>query len=477
MISASTETYRLLVIEDNPGDYALIEEHLFERNLVEELDHAVRFYEASEKLKDAEKPYDAILLDLNLPDLQGEELIIKTMEIADNAPVIVLTGYSDLEFGIQSLSYGISDYIIKDELTPNGLWKSIRYSIERNLITQQLQDSERRYRDLFEKNPSPMLIWDLKSRCVLDTNMAAERKYGYTKSEFHELTIDDIKLNKSDFSLDGFNHKTSDESTEPAKNIWRHRKKNGGIIFVEVNGHYLQYKDEPASLILMNDVTERIEINERMLESSLQAEELERNRIARELHDGIVQQLAACRMFAENLHDLTDDSEKLEQGIERLQELLKKTTLQTRDLSHNLQSAEFQTMTFSDLVYRLSRQMSAVSGTEFQFIDHLPDQFKVDSGSKVNLYRVIQELYTNIVKHANASKAETVVEHAGDHISISIKDDGTGFDPDHSPGDGFGLANVSNRVFRLGGQIEFSKLNNEGMLITIEVPIEAGSRL
>jgi signal transduction histidine kinase len=137
--------FSILIIEDNPGDYDLIEEFLFEQIETPAILHAINFKEAKNILLNRFK-IDIILLDLSLPDKAGIELVNEIMMISLNIPVIVLTGYADVSFGAESLSRGICDYILKDELSPLMLYKSIIYSIERKKITSSLEASEKRMR-------------------------------------------------------------------------------------------------------------------------------------------------------------------------------------------------------------------------------------------------------------------------------------------------------------------------------------------
>ena len=471
MIFNSNAQYRLLVVEDNPGDFLLIEDCLSANSYIGELDHAKTFTEAEKFLADVSDEYHAVLLDLKLPDKEGEELIEKIVKLASPAAVIVLTGYSDMHFSVRSLGMGISDYIIKENLNSYALWKSIRYSIERNSMFKKLRKSETRYRKLFENNPSPMLIWNPDTRHIIDSNLEAELKYRYTKDEFSSLKVDDIQLDEFERPIMSIRNGRSENSHYPPRQVWRHQKKSGEVFFVEVNEHLLEHKGETSSLMLLNDVTEKIDIQEKMIENVLQAEEKERNRVARELHDGIVQQLVACGMFTQSLLDEVDNTEKLEEKINKLYDLLKQTTLQTRDLSHNLQSAEFDAMSLSDLLKQLVRQLSATSSISFTLTDHLPANARLHSRIKVNIYRILQELCANIIKHSGAEYAEVTSEIAGNYLSISIKDDGVAFDPDNNETQGAGLINVNSRIFKLGGQIKFNKHNESGMLVHLEVPV------
>lgn len=136
----------VFVIEDNPGDFAIVENFLLDKIEDASISHAKNFNEAKEILTQANKHFDVVLLDLSLPDKTGIELIQEIVEISADIPVIVLTGYADFQFGVQSLALGISDYILKDELTPLMLYKSMVYSVERKKITTDLEKSEKRVR-------------------------------------------------------------------------------------------------------------------------------------------------------------------------------------------------------------------------------------------------------------------------------------------------------------------------------------------
>src|ERR1700749_4464994 len=114
----SKKKFNILIIEDNPGDLALVEEFLLEQIDVLNLVHAKNFRQAKDILVEDDRQFDIVLLDLSLPDRTGIPLIKEVVELALNTPVIVLTGYTDFDFGVRSLSLGISDYLLKEELTP-----------------------------------------------------------------------------------------------------------------------------------------------------------------------------------------------------------------------------------------------------------------------------------------------------------------------------------------------------------------------
>jgi YesN/AraC family two-component response regulator len=136
----SKRDYSILVIEDNQGDFTLVKEFLLEQVPSVTIVHATSFEESKGLLIKKNIDFDAVLLDLSLPDKRGLPLIQEIIEMCADIPVIVLTGYSDFDFGVKSLTLGISDYILKDELTSISLYKSIIYSSERKKAILALEN-------------------------------------------------------------------------------------------------------------------------------------------------------------------------------------------------------------------------------------------------------------------------------------------------------------------------------------------------
>lgn len=250
--------YHILIIEDNLGDYILIEEYLAENILEPNLERVETFQHAKQLLKDKSRKFDLVFLDLSLPDLSGEQLIREVLELTEGIPVVALTGFSDLDFSIKSLSLGISDYLLKDELTPVILYKSIIYAIQRSKFIDDIQKSEKRYSDLFQLSPLPMWVYDMESLRFLDINQAAVDHYGYTEEEFLLMKISDIRpIEDLELMEKAVLANRNGEKFNP-KSIFRHKKKNGEIIKVEATINNLLFNDKDAVLVLVNDITERL---------------------------------------------------------------------------------------------------------------------------------------------------------------------------------------------------------------------------
>jgi PAS domain S-box-containing protein len=256
------QEYHILVIEDNPGDFALVEDFLFEQIVAPQITNATTCQGAIEALAAAE--FDIILLDLSLPDKTGEPLIKAILDKAVNCPVIVLTGYADISFGLKSLSLGVSDYILKDDLTSMSLYKSVIYSIERKRNNIKLEQSEKNYSDLFHLSPLPMWVVDLNTLKFLDINKSTIDHYGFTREEFLSMTLKDIRPVEEWPNLEIGVAKGKLEPRAIQRRMAIHKKKNGDLINVEIQISPIQYHGKSANVVVAADVTERIRYTKAM---------------------------------------------------------------------------------------------------------------------------------------------------------------------------------------------------------------------
>ncbi|MGD8835209.1 MAG: response regulator [Desulfobacteraceae bacterium] len=140
------ENIRTLLIEDNPGDVRLIQEMLSESN--PGTCQVAVFDRLFSALPDLEQGgYDVVLLDLNLPDSTGLETLLRLRPTVATAAVVILTGLDDETAAIRALRKGAQDYLVKDRMSPEVLWRSIRYAVERKQVELKLLARERELED------------------------------------------------------------------------------------------------------------------------------------------------------------------------------------------------------------------------------------------------------------------------------------------------------------------------------------------
>ena len=143
-------------------------------------------------------------------------------------------------------------------------WVMIQRDItERRAASDALKRSEERYRLLFDSNPHPMWVFDRETRRFLAVNDAAIRKYGYSRAEFLRMSVADIRA-PGDRSRPCI---VLSKNAEESPKLWRHRTKEGAIIDVEISSFPLTMDGRPAELVLVNDVTEKLQLEDQLRQS------------------------------------------------------------------------------------------------------------------------------------------------------------------------------------------------------------------
>ncbi|MBK6645006.1 MAG: PAS domain S-box protein [Anaerolineales bacterium] len=146
--------------------------------------------------------------------------------------------------------------IVRDEGGAPTAFIGVNRDISSRVFTEQvLRESQEIYRELFENNPQPMWVYDLETHAFLMVNDAAVAHYGYTREEFMGMTIRDIRPAEDVAAL-------LENLAQPPRDMqktsgWRHRKKDGALIDVEISSHALLFNGRPARMVLANDITER----------------------------------------------------------------------------------------------------------------------------------------------------------------------------------------------------------------------------
>ena len=243
----------VLVIEDNEGDFTLVEDFLIETYTKIQIQHCVDLSTAKKYLRQSSDHYTAILLDLNLPDASGIELINEVLRICKDSPVVVLTGYADLTLARESLELGVYDFLIKDEMNPSLLQKSIDFSLSRKNFRSQLEAERENYKALFNLSPQPMWLIHPENFKILDVNEATIEKYGYSFDECLSLTLMDLH---PEGEREPLHEKLLINSDRKIKNQFTQLKKNGEQIKVELSVKKMEFNSGQKGIIVQStDIT------------------------------------------------------------------------------------------------------------------------------------------------------------------------------------------------------------------------------
>lgn len=243
----------VLVIEDNEGDFVLIEDFLIEIYKNVEIQHCRDFTSAKHFLEQSHNKVTAIFLDLNLPDLSGNKLITEVLRLSKDSPVIVLTGYAEIDLAQKSLEMGVDDFLIKDEINPSILQKSIEFSLSRKNLRKQLEVERENYKNLLNLSPQPMWLLDPDSFEVLDVNQSSIETYGYSLEEYKSLSLIDLHPVEERKSL----LESLKGNTDTIENChFTHLKKCGEQIKVELSIKQMEFSSGDNGIIVQStDIT------------------------------------------------------------------------------------------------------------------------------------------------------------------------------------------------------------------------------
>ncbi|OAQ41873.1 hypothetical protein A5893_01780 [Pedobacter psychrophilus] len=203
----------------------------------------------------------------------------------------------------------------------------------------------------------------------------------------------------------------------------------------------------------------------------LDAEERERRRIAGDLHDGVGQTLSAALLSLNGLVSKIDFKNPQEKELaDHAVGLVNESYDEMRSISHQMMPNALLKAGLSaairEFISKIDQNMLKVS------LETTGLQQKLDEQVETVIYRVIQEITTNVIKHANANKMSIQIANEQKEISISIEDNGSGFDASKlADKEGVGIRNIKDRIASLNGVVEFDSNINKGTLVNIYIPI------
>ncbi len=254
-IKEYAEQLTVLVIEDNQGDFVLVEDYLEENFEKIDIIHFTDYTNAIDYLNKFKDDISIILLDLNLPDLRGIELINSILAHDFGIPIIILTGYSDLEMAQKSLQIGIYDYLVKDEINPIILHKTIIFALNRSGFINLIEDEKLNYENLFNFNPQPTWLLDAESLKILNANNSAQKKYGYSLDDFQKMIFTQLHPKEEEELI---KHQLISNEDELNRNHFTHLISTGEKISVNIYFREIKRISNNAIIIQSNDITETL---------------------------------------------------------------------------------------------------------------------------------------------------------------------------------------------------------------------------
>lgn len=463
MFRKDLDPIEILIIEDNDGDNLLITDYLEEYFP----DLTTRRAKSYKELCLLEASPDCILLDLSLPDKTGKELIQEVVSKYAGAPVIILTGFTDLNFSIEALELGASDYLLKDELNAELLFKSIRYNKERHKHLGQIRASEQRYSGLFTNSPTPIIIFDPSTLNCLHANSASTKLFGF------------CQLNKRTNIADLFYNSEVPQHIQKLQSLHnfgdntylgklRLRNKNSETLIGECYVSLIQNPDALVGQLLIVDVSERELMEQRISKAIIKALENEHYSIGAELHDNVCGTLVASHLKLNIIRDKLDNG--IREKVDKSSDLIAQALKDIQSISRRMAPANLSRFTLEESISNLIHTFEDACPFSLNLsASDTINEIRIDDELHLNTYRIIQEQLRNIIKHAKAKEVTIRLDADDNHVYVTVIDDGVGFDTAQLK-EGIGLMNMQRRAELHNGQFKIESEPKKGCQMSLVLP-------
>jgi two-component system sensor histidine kinase UhpB len=450
---------RVLLVEDSEDDALLLLREL-RRGGYEPVSRRVETAEGMEAALN-EEPWELVISDHSMPafnSLAALELVRDEGFV--DLPFIIVSGRIGEDAAVSAMKAGVHDYIMKDNLT------RLNSAIERELgdaeVRRQRRRAEENYRSIFE-NAVEGIFQTTADGKFLTANPALARMYGYESPEDLLGKVSSIgdqlyaepgrreefaRLIQRDGSVQDFEMRIS--------------RGDGKVAWTSVNARAV--RDHEGSVIFYEGFVKDITEQKRAEEALGEIREAERRRIARELHDVVLQDLTYALQSLRIVSRMPEDPGR-EAETARQVEALERSVAGIRDAIYDLrlEGAGEQTLMRSlESIVELNRQLAPACSFELSAAKDFPASLRGPLAAEVA--RVVQEALANVRRHSAAS-----------HVTVSlwrerveVRDDGRGFGSDTPAG--MGLTGMRERAQSLGGKLEVEAEPGRGTLVRLRIP-------
>jgi PAS domain S-box-containing protein len=368
---------------------------------------------------------------------------------------------------------GDKDFLFEVTAYPSrdGLSVVARDVAPRRRAEEALRKSEEKFAKAFQASPAIFTIVRIQDRQYIEVNRAFEKQIGLRHEEvvgrsiFEVGEVDLQRLNEV------FNRAVRHGRVRNMEVLIR--RKSGEPLTVLVSADVVDFDGQPCVLTVAEDITERKQAELERTELSrrlMTAQEAERSRIARELHDGIGQSLALLGIQVQRSGQPSVVGKK-NPGVADLCAKVKEIGTQVSRLSHQLHSSELEFLGLAVAVKGLCREFSEQYQVKIDCsCRDIPEG--LDNEVALCMLRVVQEALHNIAKHSRATAVSLEMTASSQDIALSISDDGVGFDVNKIRGArGLGLVSMKERMHLIGGHFEIASSPESGTRIQARAPL------
>ncbi len=228
---------------------------------------------------------------------------------------------------------------------------------------------------------------------------------------------------------------------------------------------------------IQKQITEQAKLSQRLATEAAEDQEIrmqemifqERNRLARELHDSVSQQLFAASMLMSAINEVKTPSDNWEtKQLKMVEEMIHQSQLEMRALLLHLRPVALKGKSLQDGIKELLVELTQKVAMN---INSKIEEFSVEKGIEDHLFRILQESVSNTLRHAKATLLEVLLIKRDGFIILRVTDDGIGFDVEENKAGSYGLQNMHERAVEIGGSLKIVSLKNKGTRLEVKIPI------
>jgi two-component system sensor histidine kinase UhpB len=472
-----------LLVEDNPGDAGLVADLLeFAGTREQRHAHVPNLARAHDLM--AAQSFDVVLLDLNLPDGFGVDCVKAIRARAPSVPIVVLTGVDDDALALACVAAGAQDYLAKNDIKPQTLRRVIGYAIARTQerAARQRADALQARLAAIVESSYDAIVSCSNDGVVTSWNGGAQRIFGFTAAEAVGQHIREIIR------------------SEAGEAEWPHAGAVEDMVRLHKSGRPLNLSvvtsvipdadgGPQAQAAILRDVTEnkrrdgelkRLASQQAERERRMTAltnrlrnlQEEERTRISREVHDGLGQLLTGLKMDIRWLmrrHGAGADAAALTAKLAEADVLVDQTIQTVQRIAVELRPSALDALGLPSALRDEARRFEARAGVQTEV--HVQPVDVPMPAVATALFRIFQELLTNVARHAFAKRVQITFSDDVDNWILKVQDDGVGLPHDLLARSGsLGLLGMLERAESHGGSFSLESLPGGGTFGCVTIP-------
>jgi two-component system, cell cycle sensor histidine kinase and response regulator CckA len=447
--SGSREKLDVLMLEDNPADARLNLHKLTETGFEICCDVARTSDEFKRQLES--HSYALILGDYRIPTWTGLDAIRWVRASGINSPFVLVTGTLGDELAIECIKAGADDYVLKDNLdrlpiVVKRVLAEHAMRLERDRAETELREAEEQYRLLFQASPHPMWVFDNNTLRFLAVNNAAIRHYGYSLRDFFSMSVSEIRPREDiERFVQSVERQRERHSLESYGELWKHKKKDGTIIDVEISSQPIKFRGIDAQLVLAHDVTDRLTL-EREFRQAQKMEAIGRlaGGVAHDFNNLLMVISGFTQLIAEQEHN----NEKIGKYVPQVLTAVQRATALTKQLLafSRKQIQELRVLDLNNVLTDFCKMLPSLIGEDVEMRVRPSSEECAVYSDKGQIEQVVMNLAVNardampdgglltietdrVNLDATYFQKHDAEVKPGEYVMLAITDTGTGMTP------------------------------------------------